>query len=225
MVEIDGELVAGKLLTDVWTDIKVTGIADEGGVKLKNGKKPERLIKRILDIATVPGDIVCDFFGGSGTTAAVAHKMGRTYITIEQMDYVEDITLQRLKNVIAGDLSGISSLVKWKGGGEVIYCELAKANQIYVDLIQSAKKSEDLLNIWEDVKANSFISYRVDPRQFDENIKEFKELSLDNQRKFMIEILDKNMLYIPLSEIDDSTYQISQSDIEANKNFFKIINE
>jgi adenine-specific DNA-methyltransferase len=115
--------------------------------------------------------------------------------------------------------------VKWKGGGDVIYCELAKANQIYIDLIQSAKKSEDLLKIWEDIKASSFISYQVDPRQFEENIKEFKELSLDNQRKFMIETLDKNMLYIPLSEIEDSTYKISKSDLEVNKNFFKIINE
>lgn len=219
LIEIDGKLVAGKLLTDVWTDIKVTGIADEGGVKLKNGKKPERLIKRILDITTSKGDLVLDFFGGSGTTAAVAHKMGRRYITIEQMDYVENITLERIKNVILGETTGISETEKWKGGGEVIYCELAKANQIYAEKILKAKNSGELLKIWDELKKSSFISYEIDPKQFDANANNFESLTIENQKKLLVETLDKNMLYIPLSEIEDSTYQMSPVEVELNKKY------
>jgi adenine-specific DNA-methyltransferase len=219
LVEIDGKLVAGKLLTDVWTDIKVTGIAEEGGVKLKNGKKPERLIKRILDISTAKGDLVCDFFGGSGTTAAVAHKMGRRYITIEQMDYVESITLQRIKNVILGDRSGISESEKWFGGGEVIYCELAKLNQKYVDLISQASSTDTLASLYEEIQKNALLSYKIDPKALDIKGAEFTELNFEDQKRLLIEILDKNMLYIPLSEIEDESYGFDIQEMKINKQF------
>ena len=104
------------------------GLQKEGQVTLKNGKKPEALLKRIIEISTKEGDLVMDFFAGSGTTCAVAHKMGRRWIGIEQMDYVEGITKERLIKVINGEQGGISKAVGWnplspslaegdKGGG------------------------------------------------------------------------------------------------------------
>ena len=87
------------------------------------GQKPEKLIERVLRTSTNPGDIVLDFHLGSGTTAAVAHKMGRRWIGIEQMDYIETIAKERLKKVIAGEQGGISKSVNWQGGGSFVYSD------------------------------------------------------------------------------------------------------
>jgi adenine-specific DNA-methyltransferase len=80
---IDGKLVTGELLTNIWLDIPYQGIATEGNVVFPKGKKPEKLLQRIIDIATDEGDIVLDSFAGSGTTGAVAHKLKRKWILIE----------------------------------------------------------------------------------------------------------------------------------------------
>lgn len=192
----------------------------EGGVEFRNGKKPEAWIGKIIEWSTEPDDIVLDFFLGSGTTCAVAHKMERRYIGIEQMNYIEDISKNRLINVINGDLTGISKAVEWSGGGEFVYCELAQANQVFFDAIQSAKSAEELLAIWNTMQDKAFMSYRVNAQAFDDSKGEFVELSLADQKKFLIETLDKNMLYVPLSEIDDATYEISDADKALNKKFF-----
>lgn len=94
---IDGQLQASKLLTDIWTDIAWEGIAKEGNVTFKKGKKPEKLIKRCLELATSKDDIVLDSFLGSGTTAAVAQKMGRRYIGIELGEHAYTHCVPRLK--------------------------------------------------------------------------------------------------------------------------------
>jgi len=91
--------------------------------------KPEAIIEFIINSVTDKGDLVLDYHLGSGTTAAVAHKMNRQYIGIEQMDYIETIAVERLKKVIGGEQGGISKSVNWQGGGEFIYCELAKWNE------------------------------------------------------------------------------------------------
>lgn len=92
--------------------------------------KPEALLERIIQIATKEGDLVLDFFAGSGTTAAVAHKMGRRWIAIEQMDYVETITRVRLEKVLAGEQGGVSKNHKWQGGGGFAYFELFELTEI-----------------------------------------------------------------------------------------------
>jgi len=209
---------------NLWIENLHQGIAKEGGVELKAGKKPERLIKKILEMVTKEKDIVLDYHLGSGTTCAVAHKMGRQYIGVEQLDYGENSAVVRLKNVIKGDQTGISKAVNWKGGGDFVYCELMELNEKFIQRIQDAKDTKELLKIWEEMKHNGFLSYKIEPKDIDKNIGDFgdfKDLSFENQKRFLIEILDKNDLYANFSEIEDKQYGISREDIELNKKFYK----
>ena len=124
----DGSIVKFSNLTNFWKheDIPKADIANEGGVKFPRGKKPEQLLKRILEISTEPGDLVLDSFGGSGSTAAAAHKMGRKWLLIELGDHCHTHIIPRLKNVIDGsDQGGISKAVNWQGGGGFRYYKLA----------------------------------------------------------------------------------------------------
>ena len=181
--------------------------------------KPERLIQRILTLATNEGDIVLDNFLGSGTTAAVAHKMKRQYIGVEQMDYIETVTVERLKKVIAGEQGGISKAVNWQGGGSFIYCELAKLNQKFVDEIAAAQDFETIQKLAEKIIKSDFISYKVEPDKFD--TEEFALLSLENQKRLLMEILDKNMLYVNYSDIDDEDFNISDADKIFTRRFYE----
>jgi len=221
--EIEGEFVPAEILTNLWTDISFLGIGPEGGVTLENGKKPEYLLKTIIELITRENDIVLDYYLGSGTTCAVAHKMGRQYIGIEQLDYGENDSVVRLKNVINGDHSGVSESVNWQGGGDFIYCELMKLNEKYIDKIKKAETTKDLIDTWKTMEEKAFLSYKVDVKQFDENVNEFEELDLENQKKFLIECLDKNQLYVNLSEIDDTEYEISEEDKKLNKQFYGVM--
>ncbi len=222
LIEIDGKKVAGQLLTDVWTDIKVTGIANEGGVKLKNGKKPEKLLKRVIDMVTTRNDIVLDFFVGSGSTAAVAHKMNRQYIGVEQMDYIETVTVERLKNVIAGEQGGISKSINWQGGGNFVYIELKKYNQALIEQIEAAQNTDTLLQIWEQMKAKSFLNYNVDIKKQDAHIGEFKALSSEQQKQHLCELLDKNQLYVNLSSLLDADFICTDAEKKVTKDFYQI---
>lgn len=123
---IDGEYVAGEPLTTIWDDLLSNNLHNEGGVDFPKGKKPEALIKRCLDLATSPGDLVLDSFAGSGTTGVVAHKMGRRWIMVELRDHCHTHVIPRLKASIDGiDQSGITKAVGWQGGGGFRYYKLA----------------------------------------------------------------------------------------------------
>lgn len=135
--------------------------------------KPERVIKKIFEISTEEGDMILDFFGGSGTSAAVAHKMKRKYIIIEQMDYIQTFIIHRLEKVISGELGGISKDVNWQGGGSFVYCELAKANQNFVDEIQTATTVDEIKDIYNRIIATGFISSKVNPKDIDANADDF----------------------------------------------------
>jgi adenine-specific DNA-methyltransferase len=123
---IDGEFVAGEPLTTIWDDILSNNLHNEGGVSFPKGKKPEGLIKRVLDLVTSEGDWVLDSFAGSGTTGAVAHKMRRRWLMVELGEHCDTHILPRMKRVIDGsDSSGITPAVGWKGGGGFRYYHLA----------------------------------------------------------------------------------------------------
>ena len=112
--------------TNIWDDVLSNNLHNEGGVSFPNGKKPEFLLKRILELSTEPGDLVLDSFAGSGTTGAVAHKMGRRWIMVELGEHCQTHIFPRLQGVIDGrDDSGITQAVDWKGGGGFRYYHLA----------------------------------------------------------------------------------------------------
>ena len=174
--------------------------------------KPENLIKAIFDVASSENDIVMDFFLGSGTTAAVAHKMGRRYIGIEQLDYIKTLAVERLKKVIAGEEGGISKAVDWQGGGSFVYCELAKLNQAVIEDIEAAADDEALADIYERMMKSGFISYKVNPADIEAAADDYAALSLDDKKRFLMEILDKNLLYVNYCDIDDEEFGISDED-------------
>ena len=164
----------GYSINSLWDDIGLIAASSSERVNFDRGQKPEKLIERIIELSTNENDLIMDYHLGSGTTCAVAHKMNRAYIGIEQMDYIEDIAVERLKKVIDGEQSGISKALNWKGGGDFVYAELKE------------------IDIFKDVEIGA---------------------------------LNKNMQYLPISEIEDETYNLKKEEIEINKKFYGIKNE
>ncbi len=222
--EIDGKSSPVSVVGDIWTDIGINNVFQEGGdnIDLPFGKKPEMLLDRIIKIFTNEGDLVLDFFAGTGTTPSVAHKLSRKWIAIEQLDYIETLTVTRLNNVISGEQTGVSKSAKWQGGGSFVYAELAQANEAFIQSIQSSTNDKDLTQVWNDMQLRAFLSYRIDMRAIDSTARDWGNLSLDDKKRLLMETLDKNMLYVPLSEMDDVTWDISDSDKVLNRGFFGV---
>lgn len=189
------------------------------GDRLFDFPKPERLIYNLIKISSEEGDLVLDFFMGSGTTVAVAHKMNRQYIGIEQMDYIETVAIERLKKVIDGEQGGISQDVAWSGGGSFIYAELMDKNSTFIDIVLNSKNSEELKSIFDDMKSTLDFDFRVDLQEVAQSI---WDEEFEMQKKILVRIIDKNQLYHNYSEIDDETIksQLSQSDYDSNKSFY-----
>ena len=180
--------------------------------------KPESLLAFFIRAITRENDIVLDFFMGSGTTQAVAHKMNRQYIGIEQMDYIETVSEERLKKVIEGEQGGISKDVEWQGGGSFVYCELKNDAQDFLNKVENALSSEQLIELLEKVKKSSFLSYRVDAKKL--NKEEFNNLSLFEQKQLLVELIDQNNLYVNYSDIDDVDNNISEKEKQLNTIFY-----
>ncbi|EKO3892272.1 site-specific DNA-methyltransferase [Vibrio parahaemolyticus] len=217
-IYLEDSMKRGKVVDDVWALDKLNNSAKES-VGFTSQKR-EILLERIIKASCPEGGIVLDYHLGSGTTAATAHKLHRQYIGIEQMDYVNDVVLKRLEGVIEGEQNGISKEVNWQGGGSFVYCELAELASKYSDRVEQAQSSEELIAIWDELKESSNLSYKVDPRQFDKNISLFKDLSFEDQQRFLIEAIDKNQLYVNYSDIDDESNSISEQDKKFNKQFY-----
>ena len=183
--------------------------------------KPENLIKTIIDVTTKEKDIVLDFFSGSGTTAAVAHKLNRQYIACEQIDHQMELNIDRLMQVIEGDDVGISDDVDWHGGGSFVYLELKKYNQVFIDEIESATKTDELLTIWGKMKQKAFFRFNVDMQKFDEGIDEFKALTLDQQKDCLLKMLDLNQLYVNRSDMEDETAKVTEEEKRITMNFYQ----
>lgn len=205
-----------RLADTVWAGVPVSGSADNG---FKTAKS-EKYLAEIINLASSKGEIVMDFFSGSGTTVATAHKLGRQWIGVEQLDYIDTLTVPRLVDVIAGDQAGISKAVDWQGGGSFIYCQLNHANQAFIDQILTSVTTEDLQRIWSSMQERAFLSFKFNKEAFDPN--EFDTLPFEDQQRFLIEVLDKNMLYVPYSEIDDETYGVPDEEKALNRQFFTL---
>ena len=218
--EVDGEIVPSMQVSNIWTDTPYEGIANEGGVTLKGGKKPEKLIRRIIEMTSNKGDLILDYHLGSGTTCAVAHKIGRKYIGIEQLKYGKDDSTVRLESVIEGDSTGISKAVDWQGGGSFVYCELLENASTLIEKIQSASEkviSEIKSEIYADERIIPYIT-RAELEKADE---EFASLELEEKKKTLISLVDKNKLYVNYSDMDDESYDIRESDRAFTKSFYE----
>ena len=218
IMNIDGRKTFSTPISDIWDDCLPNDLHNEGGVSLKKGKKPEKLISRILELTTNENDIVLDYHLGSGTTAAVAHKLNRQYIGVEQMEYIENKVVSRLRNVIQGEEKGISKSINWQGGGEFVYCELKNEAEDFKNSVIESQSNGDLTELFNLAKKSSFLSYRVEPKKLKK--KEFLELSFAEKKQLLLEIIDQNNLYVNFSDIDDDTYGISEDEKILNKEFY-----
>ena len=229
-VKIIDKIKEGTRPKSVWTDSRYD--ASSHGTKLLKdlfeGQKlfsyPKSLhaVKDVIEIFTEKGgdDIILDFFAGSGTTAHAVLELNkedngnRKFILVEQMDYIESVTVPRVQKVI-----------KKEDGDDFIYCELMPYNQAFMDKIQTAQSSEELVTLWRDVAENSFLNWYVNPELPTEAVDDFIEIGkgedgLDKQKKLLAELLDKNQLYVNLSEIDDADFEVSEEDKALNRAFY-----
>lgn len=212
----------GKQIDNFWSDIGNLNRQSDMSLGLI-GQKPEELLKRIFELTTKKNDIILDFFAGSGTTGAVAHKMNRQYILVEQMDYIHDLPKTRLKKVIDGEQSGISKSVNWQGGGNFVYLELAKWNEEAKEKVLKAKSLTGLEKLFDELYERYFLNYNVKTKEFKEKIlKEegFIKLSLDEQKNLFVEMLDMNQMYVNFSERADKKYNLSEKDIKLSEEFY-----
>lgn len=138
----------------------------------------------------------------------------------EQLDKHIDIMLRRLDKVIDGEQSGVSKRNNWQGGGSFVYCELAKLNQNYVDAIEKATTDEELTKLYADILETGFISYKVKPKDIDVNSDEYIKLSIGDKKRLLMELLDKNQLYVNYCDIDDETFGISEEDKAFTRSFY-----
>ena len=227
-----------ELLKSMFNKIGTDEIVELFGRKAFSYPKNELLIERIIEYTTKPRDLVLDFFAGSATTAAVAHKMNRQWITVEQMNYVETTTVERLRKVIGKkikkgsspeeieyDTGGVSQSLNWQGGGDFIYCELMQYNEAYMDKIQAAQSSKELMELWKDIAENSFLNWYVNSKIPEDAVNDFiekgnEENGFNKQKKLLAELLNKNQLYVNLSEIDDENFGVNEEDKTLNREFY-----
>ena len=182
--------------------------------------KPTTLLKEIILGATFfkkdKDAIILDFHAGSGTTAHAVLELNkqdngnRKFILVEQMDYVESVTVPRVKKVMEKQSSG-----------DFIYCELMQYNQAYMDKIQTAQSSEELVALWQDIAENSFLNWYVNEQMPQEAVEDFIAIDdVEKQKRLLAELLDKNQLYVNLSEMEDADFEVSAEDNALNKAFY-----
>jgi len=179
------------------------------------------LMKDILDMLTNENDLILDFHLGSGTTAEIAHKMNRRYLGVEQMNYINSVTIPRLQKVIEDNQSGVSQELGWEGGGSFVYAELHSLNESFVDRIQASRDSNALNSLLQEMKDRAYLNFKVDLEKMTSDNNGFHELSLKEQKDVLIQVLDMNQLYLNYSEIEDSQYDISDSVKAFNHSFYQ----
>lgn len=217
---IEDVLEKGVVVDDVWHLDKLNNSAKES-VDFTSQKR-EALLERIIKASCPEGGLVLDYHLGSGTTAAVAHKLNRRYIGVEQMDYINTITVPRLINVIEGDKEGISKEVNWQGGGSFVYCELVDLAASYSNMIERAKNTDDIKSIWVELRESPLLDYRVNPDLIDSIIDKLEALTLEEQKRLLIDFLDKNQMYVNFTDIEDETHNISDKTKKFNNQFYGV---
>lgn len=222
-----GQIYKTEKAGTLWDDISWSSIKNEGEIEFPNGKKPEKLLQRIISSATLKNDVVVDFFMGSASTQATALKMGRRFVGVEQIDSQIDTSIRRLNNVISGEQSGISKNCDWQGGGSFVYAELMPKNMGYLQDLISAKTFDEMHEIYKrmlfgigESQEAADISFKADLHKIEWDTDKVK---FEDQKRLLIKLLDKNDLYYNYSEIDDKNVQklLSNSDYQFNKSFYE----
>lgn len=189
--EINGKMVTVEPMSDIWDDVSPNDLHNEGGVELKKGKKPESLIHRLAELTTGGGEIVADVFSGSGTSVAVAHKFGRKWLGAEFGEHFDSKVVVRLKRVLAGDTSGVSSACQWKGGGFFKYFALEQ----YEEAISRAVYVDEEGDLFVNTKTNPYSQY-----VFFADLKMAEALELDYDKDEVNVHLDRLYPDIDLAE-------------------------
>ena len=209
-----------------WEDSRYN--STENGTELLKrvlGYKPEfnypKSLYAVLDtlkLMTVDNDIVLDFFAGSGTTGHAVLQLNnqdggnRRFILVEQLEEHIAVCKERLEKVIVQE--GIAD-------GNFLSCELMPYNETYMERIQSAESTEELLEIWREMPCNSILKWYINPKAPEKAEEEFIKIDdLDKQKRELADQLEKNQLYVNLSEIADKTYEVSGSDKQLNTDFY-----
>jgi adenine-specific DNA-methyltransferase len=228
----DGE---GYAIEDTWNSYGIDSLSDYANDSMDSiaivsfskekvgnfkGQKNEALIKRIIEAHTREGDLVLDFFSGTGTTAAVAHKMNRRWIVVEQIASQIEISQKRLGTVIAGDTYGISKDVGWTGGGEFVSLELAERNPKLYKNIAAATSIKQLSVIFDELVDSPYLSHKIDLVRLKESKSEFVKLNLEQAKSALVEMLDKNAFYINMTEVDDKAITLKPNEISLSKSFY-----
>lgn len=186
--------------------------------------KNESLLELIIEFASKESDIILDFHLGSGTTAAVAHKLNRQYIGCEQIDYQVEISKTRLQKVISGEQGGISQSVHWQGGGSFVYLELAKKNEQAMELITAARSYDELVALFFTLSQRYFLHYNLNIKEFEERVmreETFKALPLERQKEIFARMLDLNQMWVNRDEMNDEQFGLTSEDIVLTDNFYK----
>lgn len=214
----------GQLIKSHWVDKRYNAI--HSGTRLLEKVIGRRefsypkslyLVMDTLKIMTSNNDIILDFFAGSGTTGHATLMLNkedngnRKFILIEQLDDHINICCERNQKVI--EQEGLNE--------SFVYCELKKWNETFIDNINQSTTNEELENILIQMKEKSFLSYRIKIDQIDKNKEGFKEMNIEQQKELLLAILDKNHLYVNLTEIDDETYKVSENEKRLNMKFYK----
>lgn len=220
---LDEAIANGKPVGDVWYDIMSFQQIPTAKERVDfDTQKPEALLRRIIQASTNEGDYVLDFFAGSGTTGVVAHKLKRHYIMCEQLDGQFTIQLDRLSRVVEGkDPGSLAAELNWVGGDSFVACEIMPINKVYEEQIQNAKDNDSFISIFEAMTETGFISYKVNPKDIDTTSDDFTALSINDKKKLLMELLDKNQLYVNYCDIEDDSFAISDEDKAFTKSFYR----
>ena len=226
----------GQIASDFWDSSFGTNQRSADEIKKLFGNrvfdfaKPEMLLMNVISLISKENDIIFDFFMGTATTQAVAMKMNRKFIGIEQMDYINTVSVPRLQKVIEGEQGGISKDVDWQGGGSFVYAELMELNQLYMKKIDQTSSKEELAELWNELDNNADLNFQLDKEKLtNELLKEheeeegsitFNDLTFEEQKEIFKKALDKNQLYVSYSEIEDANVIISDNDKAFNHSFY-----
>jgi adenine-specific DNA-methyltransferase len=215
----------GQKVPTIWSDKKYN--ANHNGIRLLEkiiGRKDfsfPKSLYTVLDtikLMSNPDDIILDFHAGSGTTGHAVLELNkkdggnRQFILVEQLDEHIDICIERNQKVIKQE----------NIDANFTYFDLKKYNQAFIEKIQETKTTDELLAIWEQIKERSFLNYNVDLKKQEDHIEEFKQLSIDEQKQHLIEVLDKNQLYVNLSSMNDKDFKVSEDEKQITKDFYQI---